>query len=131
LGLLKARIIKRINEKELELLNLNTGSFEKYENLPEHKKIYFFHANCSSCKLKEIIKDIRLKAIFNQEKVTIIFSVFANRFDLKNILDQDQINSSIYIDYKDEFLLSKKFTDDKENPIIITGEDFRRPNENE
>jgi uncharacterized alpha/beta hydrolase family protein len=32
----------------------------------------------------------------------------------------------VYIDTKDEFSLSGKITNDKETPIIITGEELRR-----
>ena len=77
--------------------------------------------------MKGLIQDIKLLEILNREKTIIIFSIFANRIELKLLLDQNQIDLPVYIDTKDEFLLSGKITNEKENPIIINGGDLRRP----
>lgn len=124
---LKASIIERLTGKELELYDLNTGNLAKFDNMTEFSKIYFFHANCSGCRLKSLVQDIKLLEILNREKTIIIFSIFANRFELKSLLEQEQIDlPPVYIDTKDEFLLSGKITNEKENPIIVDGNELRR-----
>jgi hypothetical protein len=122
---LKSKIIQRMNGKELELLNINTNTLEKFGSFSEFSKIYFFHANCSSCQLKSLIKDMQLKRIFNEEKILVIFSIFANRFELQSILEQNKVNFPIYIDNRDQFLLHSKITNEKKNPVIITEEELR------
>lgn len=122
---LKSRIIERMNGNDLELLNITTDALEKFDSFSEFSKIYFFHANCSSCVLKSLIKDMLVKRIFDEEKILVIFSIFANRFELQSLLDENHVNLPVYIDNKDEFLLSSKITNEKKNPVIITGEELR------
>jgi hypothetical protein len=123
---LKSHIIKKMTKKELELLDLNTGKVAVFKDIERFSQIYFFHANCSGCRLKGIMQNIKLLEILDKENVIIIFSIFANRFELKSLLEENQTILPIYIDTKDEFLLSGKITNEKENPIIITGEELRR-----
>ncbi|MCX6578558.1 MAG: hypothetical protein NT166_00055, partial [Candidatus Aminicenantes bacterium] len=79
----------------------------------------------SGCQLKTMLNTLKLRKILDEEKVLIIFSIFANRFDLKSLLEQEGIGLPVYIDSKDEFLLHSKMTNDKENPIIIRQEELR------
>jgi hypothetical protein len=124
--MLKVNVIKRMNEKGLELLNVTTNETERFENFSNFSEIYFFHVNCSSCQLKNIFNTLRFKKIIDDERILIIFSIFANRFDLKTIIAQEGIEFPVYIDSKDEFILHSKITDDKENPLIIKGEDLKK-----
>jgi hypothetical protein len=123
---LKTKIIERLNKKYIELLDVNTESLKRFEDFSGFPKIYFFHANCSGCQLKTMIKRIKLDRLLKEENSIIIFSIFANRFELKFLLDQDNINLPIYIDIADEFLLASRITDDKDNPVVLTQEDLRR-----
>jgi len=122
---LKSQIIGRMNGSDLELLNVTTDTLEKFDSFSDFSKIYFFHANCSSCQLKSLIKEMQLKRIFDEEKILVIFSIFANRFELQYLLEENQVNIPVYIDNRDEFLLSSKITNEKKNPVIITGEELR------
>ncbi|MCX6578564.1 MAG: hypothetical protein NT166_00085, partial [Candidatus Aminicenantes bacterium] len=79
----------------------------------------------SGCQLKTMLNTLKLRKILDEEKVLIIFSIFANRFDLKSLLEQEGIGLSLYIDSKDEFLLHSRMTNDKENPVIIRQEELR------
>jgi hypothetical protein len=123
---LKSKIIDRLNKKYIELLDVNTEKMKRFEDFSGFSKIYFFHANCSGCQLKNLIKGIKLERLLNEEKPIIIFSIFANRFELKLLLDQESINLPVYIDTTDEFLLASKITDDNDNPVILTQEDLGR-----
>ena len=118
-GKLKHRIIERIKERELELLDINTDQAQKFENFLDYSEIYFFHVNCSACKLKEIFRGLNLKRIVSEEKIIIVFSIFANRFELKSLIEEEGIQLPIYIDYRDEFRLHTKITNERENPVII------------
>ena len=66
------------------------------------------------------------KSVFDEEKILVIFSIFANRFELQPLLEENHLNIPVYIDNRDEFLLSTKITNEKKNPVIITGEELRR-----
>jgi hypothetical protein len=123
---LKTKIVDRLNKKYIELLDVNAENMEKFEDFSGFSKIYFFHAGCSGCQLKNLIKGIKLERILNEEKPIIIFSIFANRFELKSLLDQDNIDLPVYIDTADEFLLASKITNDKDNPVVLTQEDLGR-----
>jgi thiol-disulfide isomerase/thioredoxin len=123
---LKTHIIQKMTEKELELSELNTGKVILFNDMKRFSKIFFFHANCSGCRLKSLIQDIKLLEILDKENSIIIFSIFANRFELKSLLDEKHTTLPVYIDTKDKFSLSGKITNDKETPIIITGEELRR-----
>lgn len=76
---LKSHIIKKMTGKELELLDLNTGKVTIFSDMARFSKIYFFHANCSGCRLKSLMQDIKLLEILDKENPIIIFSIFANR----------------------------------------------------
>lgn len=122
---LKSGVIKRINEEGLELLDVNTDTVTNVENFSGLSKIYFFHADCAGCQLKRIIKDIKLIRILNQQKVILIFSIFANPSELKLLLKENGVDLPVYVDISDEFLLAAKITDDRENPLIITAEELK------
>lgn len=126
MDMLKVNVIKRMNEKGLELLNVITNKTESFETFSDFSEIYFFHVNCSGCQLKTILNSLKLKKIIAEEKILIIFSIFANRFDLKSIMEQEGIELPVYIASKDEFILHSKITDDKENPLIIKGEELKK-----
>jgi hypothetical protein len=122
---LRERVIQKLDEKGLELMDIITNQQRRFESFSEFSEIYFFHVSCSGCQLKTMLNTLKLKRIFDEEKVLIIFSFFANRFDLKSLLEQEEMGLPVYIDYKDEFLLHSKMTNDKENPIIIRQEELR------
>lgn len=122
---LRDRVIQKLNEKGLELLDIITNQPRRFDSFSEFSEIYFFHVSCSGCQLKTMLNTLKLKRILDGEKVLIIFSIFANRFDLKSLLEQEGIELPVYIDSKDEFLLHSKMTDDKENPVIIKQEELR------
>lgn len=122
---LKAGVIQRVKEEGLELLDVNTDAIRRFEGFSEFSQIYFFHADCSGCQLKRIIQDIKLLRILNQEKVVIVFSIFANPSELKLLLAENGVDLPVYVDISDEFCLAAKITDDKENPLIITAEDLK------
>lgn len=122
---LRERVIRRLNAKGLELLDIYTDKPRQFESFSEFSGIYFFHVSCSGCQLKTMLNSLKLKRILDEEKVLIIFSIFANRFDVKSLLEQEGIELPVYIDAKDEFLLHSKMTNDKENPVIIRQEELR------
>ena len=123
---LKTRIIKRLKENNLVLLSIKKG---EYENIDTNfskglSKIYFFHATCSSCQLKSIVSNIKIKKILEPGEIRVIFSVIADRFELSNILNEQKLELEIYVDQNDEFGLFSVITDDKDNPIIIDSDDI-------
>lgn len=122
-GKLKHQIIERIKERELELFEIKTDRPRKFENFLEYSEIHFFHVNCSACKLKEILGRLKLKRIVNEEKIIIVFSIFTNRFELKSLIEEEGIQLPVYIDYRDEFRLRTRITNEKENPVVIKQDD--------
>lgn len=122
---LRERVIQKLNEKGLELLDIITNQPRRFESFSEFSEIYFFHVSCSGCQLKTMLNTLKLKKILDEEKVLIIFSIFGNRFDLKSLLEQEGIGLPVYIDSKDEFFLHSRMTNDKENPVIIRRDELR------
>lgn len=118
---LKTQIINRLKEKNPVLFSIDTGEYEKIApNFSKGlSKIYFFHAKCSSCQLKSMLSNIKIKKILEPGKIRVIFSVMADRFELSKILNEQKLGPGIYIDQNDEFGLFSVITDDKNNPIII------------
>lgn len=121
---LKRTILKRLKGKDLELLDIITDDLRKFEIFSDFAEIYFFHANCSTCKLKEMLKNLKLKTIIDDEKIMIIFSIFANRFELKSLLQETNFQFPVYIDYRDEFRLHSRLTDERANPVVIKVEEL-------
>jgi hypothetical protein len=124
---LKTQIIKRLREKNLVLLSIDTG---EYENISPNSskglsKIYFFHANCSSCQLKSMVSNIKIKKILEPGEIRVIFSVMADRYELSKILLEQKLELEIYVDQNDEFGLFSVITDDKNNPIIIDADEIK------
>jgi hypothetical protein len=131
---LKQKVIKEINRGNLDLLQLNSGDVAKVSNMiTEGKvsKIYFFHAQCSSCQLKTILSNIKLKQVFETGKNIIIFSVMANSYELEPIIRESNLTLPVYLDSTDKFNLFSTITDDRQNPVIIDIQDLKTGTGNE
>lgn len=131
---LKQKVIKEINRGNLDLLQLNSGDAAKVSNMiTEGKvlKIYFFHAQCSSCQLKTILSNIKLKQVFETGKSIIIFSVMANRYELGPIIRESNLTLPVYLDSTDKFNLFSTITDDRQSPVIIDIQDLKTGTGNE
>lgn len=131
---LKQKVIKEINRGNLDLLQLNSGDVAKVSNMiTEGKvsKIYFFHAQCSSCQLKTILSNIKLKQVFETGKNIIIFSVMANSYKLEPIIRESNLTLPVYLDSTDKFNLFSTITDDRQNPVIIDIQDLKTGTGNE
>jgi hypothetical protein len=119
-GDLRNRIVQRLNKGNLHLMRLDTGNEDFLKDLTGISRIYFIHAACSTCQLKSLFNNLKLKQILDgSEKAVIIFSVFADSFSLNEILDESDLKMPVYLDLKDEFDLFSIITNDRENPIII------------
>jgi len=44
---------------------------------------------------------------------------FSDRFELKSLIEEEDIQLPVYIDYRDEFRLHTRITNERENPILI------------
>jgi len=119
-GDLRNRIVQRLNKGSLHLLRVDTGNEDFLRDLTGISRVYFIHASCSTCQLKSLFNNLKLKQILDDsEKAMIIFSIFADSFSLNEILDESDLKMPVYLDSSDEFDLFSTITNDRENPIII------------
>lgn len=117
---LKRKITARLKDGNLQLLKLSSNENELLKDISDISRVYFVHASCSTCQLKELFTKLKLKQIIdNNEKNVIIFSVFADSFKLNKLIEGVNLNMDIYLDINDEFGLFSTITDEKENPLII------------
>lgn len=117
---LKHRIAGRIDKGNLHLTSLKSNEEKVFKDFSGISKVYFIHATCSTCQLKSLFSQLKLKQVMdNHEKLMVIFSVFADSFKLNEIIGSADLNLDIYLDSKDNFNLFSTITNDKENPLII------------
>jgi hypothetical protein len=119
-GDLRNRIVQRLNKGSLHLLRVDTGNEDFLRDLTGISRVYFIHASCSTCQLKSLFNNLKLKQILDDsEKAMIIFSIFADSISLNEILGESDLKMPVYVDSSDEFDLFSTITNDRENPIII------------
>lgn len=123
---LRRIIVHRINKGNLNLLELNSGDHEKIDVLSGISKVYFIHADCSTCQLKSILSSIKLKKILDGCRSIIVFSIMANSFELTEFIKERNLDLKIYLDTNDEFNLMSVITDDKKNPIEIDIDEIKK-----
>jgi hypothetical protein len=117
---LKERIVKRLTSGNLHLFHLNSRADVVLKDIIGISRVYFIHAACSSCQLKALFSHLKLKHIMDDsEKSIIMFSVFADSFSLKQMLNDSNLKMPIYLDINDNFNLFSTITNEKENPLII------------
>lgn len=117
---LKRKIAARLSKGSLRLLKLTSNEEEILEGVSGISKVYFIHASCSTCQLKDLFSKLKLKQIIdNHEKNVIIFSVFADSHKLSEIIEGVSLDMDIYLDINDVFDLFSTITDEKNNPLII------------
>ena len=118
---LKTRVMNRIREGNLNLFSLEKAGFERIESVITSgiSRIYFIHADCSTCQLKSLLSNIKLKQILDPGEIVLIFSVIADSFELGRVLQEQKIDLRVLIDQNDEFSLFSTITDEKNNPLII------------
>jgi hypothetical protein len=118
---LKTRVVKRIKDGNLRLFSLEKDDYESIDSFLDKgiSRIYFLHADCSSCQLKSLLSNIKLKQILDPGEILLIFSVMADRFELGRVLHEQKIDLRVLIDQNDEFGLFSVITDEKNNPLII------------
>ena len=118
---LKNRVLNRILAGNLNFFPLEKAEYERIESFINSgiSRIYFIHANCSSCQLKSLLSNIKLKQILDPGEIMIIFSVMADSFELGRVLQEQKIDLRVLIDQNDEFNLFSIITYEKNNPLII------------
>lgn len=118
---LKAGITDKTGNNSFKLLNLASREVEELKFPGEYSKIYFFHAKCSPCRLRDFVNKTRLENTFqDKQKSIFIFSVLTDRFELSDLLAGISLKTPIYMDLYDQFNLFSVITDEKANPFIIS-----------
>ncbi len=119
-GDLKENIINKLKVNTLTLLNLYSTELEKISHINNYTRMYFFHANCSACQLRSFVSSIKLEQTINDKETSlIIFSVLADQYEIRDLLNDIPLRSDVYLDVNDEFGLLSIITDEKNNPFII------------
>lgn len=121
---LQDKIVKELKEGDVELLNVNENKYEKFRHFKEFAKIYVIINKCSSCELKALVSDLKLRQVLNSGKTLVIFPIFANESQLKDIIDKEKINLPIYLDYNDRFDLFSIITSPNDKFIVIENQDI-------
>ncbi|MCP4216941.1 MAG: hypothetical protein GY765_19990 [bacterium] len=119
-GRLEQRIIARIKAGSFSLLRLQSGELKRIEDIVHGEgNTYFIHAACSTCKLKAMLSDIKIKQMLDGRRNAIIFSCIADTFSLDKFSPGK--NMEIYIDTHDEFDLMAVITNQGSRPLVIEG----------
>ncbi len=116
---LKQKVVERIQRGSLNLLRLTGEHGEKVLDLNLFSRVYFVHTACSSCQLKALLNNVKLKKILDGDKSVVIFSVLSSSFQLSQILEESPVNIPLYLDINDEFGMFSIITDDRKNPVEI------------
>lgn len=98
----KRRILERLTEGQLNLLNLRTNKKEFIEKF-ENKNVIFIHGACTPCQLEKVFEKVYKER--NADKIY-IFSFLASQSELSQRLISLKSESNFYLDYSDEFGLA-------------------------
>jgi len=122
---LKSKIIHRLRKGNLVFLDLISNNIEEISDINNITRAYIVIAECSTCELKNIISDLKLRQRFSKSNSIIIFPVYANGTQLINILNKEKVNFPIYHDIQDQLDLFSIITNQKKRMIVIENEELK------
>ena len=122
---LKSRLISKLNQGDLKLYSIAENEIVNFKDSGTISEIYFFHADCSTCELRSVLNEVKMKKIVDNREVALVFSVFANPSDIHELLVEKGIVIPAFVDNSDELELAACFFKSKENPIIIMNDEWR------
>jgi hypothetical protein len=122
---LKSRLISKLHQDKLKLYSTAANEIVDFKNSGAISEIYFFHADCSTCELRSVLNEVKMKKIVDNREIALVFSVFANPSDIRELLVEKGMNIPAFVDNNDELELSACFFKSKENPIIIKNDEWR------
>jgi hypothetical protein len=121
---IQEKIIKELKAGDVELLNVNDAQHKTLRDFKEFEKIYVVIAKCSSCELKTLVSDLKLRQVLDSGNTLVVFPIYANESQLMEILDKENVNLPLYLDYNDRFGLFSIITSPKDKFIIIENKDI-------
>lgn len=114
---LKKRLTKKLIDGNLSMMHLSSNKNETFSNFKEYTKIYFIVGGCTSCELKRLVSELKLRQLLDSKKELVIFPIFADESELRPVVKDAKLELPVYVDYNDQFELFSIITG-KNNKLI-------------
>ncbi len=116
---LKSRLIRELKSGNKNLLDLKRNKDKRFEHFKDYSRVYFVVSGCTTCELKTMVSDLKVKQILDSKKELVIFPIYANESELRDLIKKNEIDLPVYMDYNDEFNLFSVITGKKTKLIIV------------
>lgn len=116
---LKNHLIRKLKTGNLNLVHLLTNKNEAISDFRRYSKIYFIIGGCTSCELKRLVNELKLRKMLDKKEELVIFPIFANEMELKPVVEEARLELPVYVDYHDQFDLFSIITGEKNKLIEI------------
>ena len=121
---LREKIIEKLDKGNINLLNISDNTWKRIDSFGKFNRIYVIISSCTSCELKAMVADFKLRQILDEENELIIFPVYADGYQLSEIIEQENLNFPLYLDWDDGLDLFSLIPNPRDHFIIIEARDI-------
>jgi hypothetical protein len=116
---LKSRLIQELKSGNKTLLDLTRNKDKRFDHFKDYSRVHFVLSGCTTCELKAMVSDLKVKQILDSKKELVIFPIYAKESELIALIKKNKIDLPVYMDYNDEFNLFSIISSEKTKLIIV------------